>query len=637
MKPTNLHHVATAHAFIEALFPAGTTLPAPDAGSLLDEVESWCARQGGLGRGLDALLTVLDARFFLGHRQRFANAPLSERQQFLESLTGIQGGLLQGLSMPFRMAMLQDEGVLARLNVPNGVRVPADIESARWRQQITDAGSLEGDDTLEADVVIIGTGAGGAAAALELASQGLAVVVLEEGRYHDRRDFTGRLTEMIPLLYRAMGLTAAIGNTVIPVPIGRNVGGTTTINSGTAMAAPPETLARWRALGLRELTDAEMAPYNAEVMEILQVQKADPRYVGEIGNVIREGANRIGFVQTHDLPRNAAGCDGQGLCQFGCPTDAKQSTNVSYMPRALDAGAFLFTGFKATELLRNGTTIEGVKAEGKTAAGKPVTLTVRARATIVAMGSFLSPVFLMRNGIRLPQLGRQLSIHPAGAVLAHFPDRTFDHSRRIPQGFGVADLAAEGLMFEGGTIPLIGHGMMNPMAGAPYTRFVENYQHTAYFGFMIRDTSRGRVRPGPHPDFPFISYWMNQTDLALFKRGVRELSRMYLAAGAKEVWIPGLRKMGSVRNEQELDAYLNKARSPRDFTITAYHPLGTCQMGVNEKYGVTDSSHQVFGTRGLYVMDGSSVPGPLGVNPQVSIMALATRGARKLGMVLSKS
>lgn len=637
MKPANLHHVATAHAFIEAMFPAGTTLPAPDTQHLLAEVDSWCRQQGGLGRGLDVLLTLLDARFLVAHRKRFATATLAERQQFLESLTGIQGNLLQGLSAPFRMAQLQDEGVLARLNLPNGVRVPASIEAARWRQQVTDASQLDRDDTLEADVVIIGTGAGGAAAALELASQGLAVVVLEEGRYHDRRDFTGRMSEMVPLLYRAMGLTATIGNTVIPVPIGRNVGGTTTINSGTAMAAPPETLARWRAQGLRDFTEAEMAPYNSEVMDILQVQKADPRYVGEIGKVIREGANRIGFVQTHDLPRNAAGCDGQGLCQFGCPTDAKQSTNVSYMPRALDAGAFLFTGLKATRLLKKGNTIEGVQAEGRIAEGQHRTLTVRARATIVAMGSFLSPVFLMRNGIQLPQLGRQLSIHPCGVALGYFPDRTFDHARRIPQGFGVADLAKEGLMFEGGTIPLLGHGMMNSLAGSAYTRFVENYQHTAYFGFMIRDTSRGRVRPGPHPDFPFITYWMNNTDLSLFKRGIRDLCRMYLAAGAHEVMIPGLRHMAVARNEKEVDDYLARARSPRDFAMTAYHPLGTCQMGVSEKFGVTDTSLKVFGTEGLYVMDGSSVPGPLGVNPQVTIMALATRGARKLGDQLSGS
>ncbi|MDP2226297.1 MAG: GMC family oxidoreductase [Moraxellaceae bacterium] len=634
MKPTTLRHVATAHAFVEAAFSADSALPLAAPSQLVTTVERYCQETPGLSTVLDGLFSALETRFLLSRRQRFAHASLDARRGFLNTLDGIEASLLQALTLPFRVALLQDADVLARLNVPNGIRVPTTVESARWRQQVTDASTLTTDDDIEADVVIVGTGAGGAAAAYELARQGLAVVVIEEGRYHDRRDFNGRLTDMIPLLYRALGLTATLGNTVIPVPIGRSVGGTTTINSGTAMAVPPETLARWRALGLREFTEAEMAPYNAEVMEILQVQKADARYVGDIGQIIRTGANRIGFVETHELPRNAAGCDGQGLCQFGCPTDAKQSTNVSYMPRALDAGAFLFTGLRATTLLQDGSLTRGIKAIGTGADGRPRTLTVRARATVLAMGSFLTPVFLMQNGFRLPQLGRQLSIHPAGVVLGHFPDRVFDHARRIPQGFGVSDLATEGLMFEGGTIPLIGHGMMSPLQGSDWLRFVENYQHTAYFGLMLRDTSRGRVRPGPHADFPLIRYSMNHTDFALFKRGIRELGRMYFAAGAAQVWLPGLRKMTAVHSEAELDRHLAGCGSPRDFMITAYHPLGTCQIGANVQFGVTDTSHRVFNNEGLYVMDGSSVPGPLGVNPQVTIMALATRAARHLGAVL---
>ncbi len=634
MKPTNLRHVATARAFVDALFSPvdGLPLPAPD--KVVAEVGRYCGKTPGLGTVLDGLLRALEARFLLATGQRFAAADTTLRRRFVNDRQGVEAALLEALAQPFRLALLQDEQLLATLHLPNGVRVPAEIEAARWRSQVSDAADLAAEEAIEADVVIVGTGAGGAAAAYELACQGLAVVVIEEGRYHDRRDFNGRLTDMIPLLYRALGLTVALGNTAIPVPVGRSVGGTTTINSGTAMAVPPETLARWRAEGLRDFTEAEMAPYNAEVLDMLQVQRADPRYVGEIGKVMREGAGRIGFVEAHELPRNAAGCDGQGLCQFGCPTDAKQSTNVSYMPRALERGAFLFTGLRASTLLQEGSRTLGVVAEGVGKDGTPRRLTVRARATVLAMGSFLTPVFLLQNGFRLPQLGRQLSIHPAGAVLAHFPDRTFDHARRIPQGFGVGDLAEEGLMFEGGTIPLLGHGMMSPLHGEDWLRFVANYQHTAYFGFMIRDSSRGRVRPGPHADFPLISYRMNGPDLALFKRGVRELGRMYLAAGAQEVWIPGLRRMANVRSVEQLDAHLAASRSPRDFMITAYHPLGTCRLGVDPRFGVTDSTHRVFHSEGLYVMDGSSVPGPLGVNPQVTIMALATRAARRLGGTL---
>ena len=176
IKPV-LHHTATAHAFIEAMFPAGSLLPAADSAQLLSEVQGWCQHQEGLGYGLDALFTLLDARFFLRHGKRFTSASLHERQHFLETLTGLHGSLLQALSAPFRMARLQDNNLLAHLHLPNGVRVPASIESARWRQQISDPDQVAADETLEADVVIIGTGAGGAAAALELARQGLAAAV----------------------------------------------------------------------------------------------------------------------------------------------------------------------------------------------------------------------------------------------------------------------------------------------------------------------------------------------------------------------------------------------------------------------------------------------------------------------------
>lgn len=636
--PLSESRIATAEALVEALFPEGDLLPAADKERVLRQVREYTSSTPGMGAALNTLLLTLETRFLVSHGSRFASATVEKRRQFIEKLSGVSGGLLRGISMPMRLAYLMDEKVLERVGAKPQIRVPAEIEQHRWRSQVSKAADFEEDSELEADVVIVGTGAGGAAAAYELASQGLAVVVLEEGEYHDRRDFNGKLTEVIPKLYRSFGLTAAIGNNIIPVPIGRNVGGTTTINSGTAMQTPPETLARWRNdEGLSAFTEEEMQPYFDEVKSVIKVQHADPKYVGEIGKVIREGANRIGFVETHELPRNAEGCDGQGLCQFGCPTDAKQSTNVSYMPRALDCGAFLFTGFRVNSLIMNGKAAEGVISEGLGSGGNPVRLTVKARRVILAMGSFMTPNFLRANNIRLPALGNNLTIHPAGVALGYFPDRHFDHANRIPQGFGVADLREEGLMFEGGTVPFIGHGMLSPLQGREHVRFTEDYQHTAYFGLMIRETTRGRVRPGPHPDFPLIWYYMNRTDFKLFLKGIGILGRMYLAAGAKEVRIPGLNKVVTVRDEQELDAYLGGPRKPRDFLMTAYHPLGSCRMATHDKNGVVDSNQKVFGHDNLYIMDGSTVPGPLGVNPQVTIMALATRSARRLGKELNQN
>ena len=628
----------TALALIEALFPAGRILPGPDRETLAATVAQYADRIPGLGGGLQAALLALEARFFLQHRRTFRAAPLAQRQAFLRQHQ--QGDLtarfLQLLSVPFRAAYVLDESNLKKLHASHDIRVPAQVERQRWQQQVTPVEALPGHTELEADVVVIGTGAGGAAAAYTLASKGLAVLIIEEGHYHDRRDFSGRLTDVIPKLYRASGATVALGNAVIPVPVGKSVGGTTTINSGTCLRTPDAVLQEWVEAGLTELTPAAMRPYFERVESILQVQRADPRYVGEIGNVIGQGARALGFTQAHPLTRNAVGCDGQGLCQFGCPTDAKQSTNVSYIPRALEAGAFLLTGIKAEQLEWDSRQITGVRASGVDGNGIRKTVQVKAKHVVVAMGTFFTPLFLQRNGIQNHWLGRNLSLHPCGVVSGFYPDRSFDHARRIPQGFGVADLAAEGILFEGGTPPFAAHGLLSPFVGAEFVDFLEQWQHTGYFGFMIRDTSRGSVRRGPHPDVPLIRYDMNGVDFARFRKGLKLLAQMQLRAGAQYVHFPGHTATPRIHNEKELDALFAQRLKPTQFGITAYHPLGTARMAADPRDGVIDGKQRVFGTSGLYVIDGSAVPSSLGANPQVTIMALATRAAERLAQKIEQ-
>jgi len=514
------------------------------------------------------------------------------------------------------------------------VQLPAQVETFRWQQQITAARDCDEDMTLEADVVILGSGAGGAAAAYELACRGLAVVIIEEGQYYDRSHFTGKLTEVIPKLYRSWGATVATGNSIIPVPVGCNVGGTTTINSGTCMRTPPSVLQRWREQGLEAFTEQAMAPWFEGVERMLSVQQATTETVGPIGDLIDRGAAANGFLQRQPLMRNAQGCDGQGLCQFGCPTDAKQSTNVSYIPHALERGAFLFSGFRAERLQQKGNRITGVIARGQNADGRPITLSLTCRQTIVAMGSLFTPLFLRQQGVRNPHLGRHLTLHPAGVVNALFPDRDLANSRSIPQGYGVSDWEEQGLMFEGGTIPLAGHSLLNPLVGQDWVRFTEDYPHTAYFGFMIRDTSEGRVRRGPRRGLPLIRYHMNRQDFALFKRGIHALACWYLDAGAEQVLIPGLNRIVRIHNRTELERFLRSPLKPTDFLISAYHPLGTARIAASPRDGVCDSRHRVFGYPGLSVMDGASVPTSLGANPQVTIMAMASRAANMMAREL---
>ena len=189
------------------------------------------------------------------------------RARFLDRLsrTPVSGKLLRAVSLPLKAHYVFDRDVEARTGCRPPVQVPSQVEHFRWQQQITAAGDCAEDMELEADVVVIGSGAGGASAAYELASRGLAVVIVEEGQYYDRSHFNGRLTEVIPKLYRALGSNCATGNAIIPVPVGRNVGGTTTINSGTCMRTPEEVLADWQARGLGDFSAEAMTPWFEQV------------------------------------------------------------------------------------------------------------------------------------------------------------------------------------------------------------------------------------------------------------------------------------------------------------------------------------------------------------------------------------
>src|SRR6185312_3175586 len=250
-------------------------------------------------------------------------------------------------------------------------------------------GKLGGDLAVECDVVVIGTGAGGAVVGRELAEAGLAVVFVEEGRYFDRSDFTGRSFEMQQKLYRRGGGTFSIGNVAIPIPLGQTVGGTTTVNSGTCYRTPDRVLHQWQHdLGLAELGPDGLAPYFERVESVLGVERSKAELMGGNGRVIARGCESLGFTKHGPLKRNAPECDGQGVCCFGCPTDAKRSTNVSYVPLALKAGAALFTGLRAERVMVDGGRAVGVVA--RTTAGHA--LTVRARSVVVSCGAILTPL-----------------------------------------------------------------------------------------------------------------------------------------------------------------------------------------------------------------------------------------------------
>ena len=584
-----------------------------------------------VARGYRAMLLALDAWALARHRASLASLPSETVLALLERWRSgdiARRTVVRMLTATLKMAHYNDAQMYSDVGCRYG-SLPVRAEQPRWMERVVAATALESDDTVECDVVVIGTGAGGAVVAKELAEQGHAVVLLEEGDYNTRADFNGHWADMQRKLYRDMGATLSIGNAMIPIPIGRTVGGTTAVNSGTCYRTPDRVLHEWgHAFGLGELSPEAMAPHFDRVEAVLGVAPADAKYLGGVARMIARGCDALGYKH-QALRRNAPECDGQGICCFGCPTDAKRSTNVSYVPLALKAGASLFTGLRAERVMVDGGRAIGVLATARLPGGGQRTLTVRARATVVACGSLLTPLMLEASGIGTSsgQLGRNLSIHPALGVMALF-DEKLDGSHAIPQGYAIEQFHDEGILFEGAFAPLDLAAASFTMIGPRFVELVEAYDRLACFGVMIEDVSRGRVRRGPGGR-PLITYSLVEHDVARLKRAVEILSRVYFAAGARTV-IPLVHGFDELTSVDDLERLRRAKLRARDFEISAYHPLGTARMGRDPARSVVGSDHQVHDTPGCYVVDGSVVPSSPAVNPQITIMAMATRAAGEI-------
>lgn len=501
-------------------------------------------------------------------------------------------------------------------------------EAARWVEQVVSADSLTNDEGLECDVVVVGSGAGGAVVGKELAEQGHAVVFLEEGSLYRRDSFRGSMQEAHRKFYRGNAKVASVGNTVIPILMGRLVGGSTAINTGTSFRTPTWILDEWcERIGTDELSWALMERHFLKVERQIEVGPNEDKVIGPMGHVIARGCERLGW-SFFKVPRNAPDCDGQGCCDLGCPSGARRSMDVTYLPRAFARGAMLFTEARATRVLLEGGRAVGVEARS-TSRGRP--FRVRAKAVILAGGAVPTPNLLLEQGLanRSGQVGRNLSIHPGAAISALFED-VIEGYKHVPQGVGCDQFHREGVLLLAANPPICVAPNYFPFYGRRLTELMDRFDHAAGMGVLVKDASQnGRVRPGFKGE-PLISYWLQPEDLAQMHRGILRLVELFWAAGSREIYPLGHR-MPVLRTAQDLERFRHRHIAPSDYVWTAFHPLGTVRMGRDPFTSVVDLDHQCHDVPGLYVVDGSTVPGPTAVNPQLTIMAMADRAAERIG------
>ena len=503
-------------------------------------------------------------------------------------------------------------------------------------EQVTQAGDIASGTTVEdeCDVVVIGTGAGGATAARVLAEAGLEVVLIEEGPFLTAADLRHDVYTSFQRGWRDMGLQAARGRALTPVLQGKMVGGTTAVNGAIIHRLPEEIHDHW----CRHFGVGVALPY-AELDRVFDRLDAElsvgepPHAIFGHNNALMERAVDAEGMTGNRVRRNVSDCQGSAHCLQGCPTARRQSMNVSYIPRALREGARLYATCRAERLIVDGGRAVGVEGRfcDPPAGRRQSTLRVRARrAVVLAASAIQTPLFLLDNGIgrRSRLVGRRLQAHPATAVVGFF-DEPVRMWFGATQGYETTQFWHEHMKLETVAMPLELTAARLPGYGPPFARSLAEYDHLAIWGVQIRARAHGRVHRGMLGK-PSIRFDPSDADVRTLKLGVKRLVKLMFAAGARAV-SPGVfglpHRIGTVDESDAIDALSD---DPRRFHCIISHVFGTATMGADPATSVVAPDGQSHEIPGLYVADASVFPTNIGVNPQHTICAIAWLIAERL-------
>jgi len=491
-----------------------------------------------------------------------------------------------------------------------------------------------------ADVCVVGSGAGGAVMAWEMAAQGRSVVLLEKGGYHPREDFNQREEEMIPLLYKNAGLQFTVPGG-IAVAQGSCVGGSTVVNDAVCFRAPDAVLGWWEDLHKIEgVGPAEMKPFYEKVEKRISVSEVQPFELNKNNLVLKRGAEKLGWASAPNS-RNCRQCRQCGNCQLGCYYGTKQSMLETYIADAERVygkeQVKIYADTEAYRLVRSGSTVTGVRATVSGPGGRAFDLSVKARVVVVAGGTIASSQLLLESGIDANGgVGKGVAIHPSPAMIGDFPEE-IDGNQGIPMAyhcheFSVLKTGRPGYMLEAIFFAPYQFSLPVPGVGFEEKELMSRYRHYALIGTLLQDESVGTVTKGGPLGY-FLDYQVTPGDSALMLEGMKSAARVLFAAGATRV-LTSHRRRTVLHGVEDLHLIDEGGVSPGSLSVGSAHPQGGNRMGGEGSSAgpaVVDPRSRVVGVENLFVCDASVFPTSIGVNPQLTVMALSTRAAGWIG------
>jgi choline dehydrogenase-like flavoprotein len=490
--------------------------------------------------------------------------------------------------------------------------------------------------TETADVCVVGSGAAGAIIAWEMAEQGRSVVLLEKGGYHPRQDFTQREDQMIPMLFKNSGLQFSIPGG-IAVAQGSCVGGSTVVNDAVCFRTPDTVLGWWEdQYKVSDISPAVMRKHFEKVEPRISVAEVQPFELNKNSRILRDGSRKLGWAAAPNK-RNCKQCRQCGLCHLGCSYGTKQSMLETYIADGQTVHGSLikiYSDASADSITRSGSRVTGVNATVTSGPSASFGLNVKAKLVVVSCGTIASSELLLKSSIESKgKVGKRVAIHPSPALIGDFDEEVRGHEG-IPMAyhcyeFSVLKTGQRGYMLESISLPPYQFSLPLPGFGYDNKQMMSRYEHFGLIGSMLHDESVGTVRLGG-PLGTILEYQISPGDAPKVIEGMKNAARILLAEGATRV-ITSHKKPTQIFGEGDLGLIDQRGVSPIDINMASAHPQGGNAMGGDSDTAVVDSHSRVYGLDNLFVCDASVFPTSVGVNPQLTVMALASRLSEYIG------